>query len=703
MINEHNTFATWGYGIAILLYATIALQFYRRNLAVRELTLIKIALMGALSSTVIWSGFGLAINIANTFQYLFFYQLFDVLRYSSWHILLILLLHSNNKIHPPIEIKWLKSFAGVLFIFQIIALLFNWVNTEKFENEFRFIFYGMMFASVFSLILIEQLFRNSSNDSKWSIKPFCIGLAGSFLFDLYLFSEKIISNYSDIDAINMRGLVHASIAPLLLISIFHRRDWVTNIKISPKAAFQTTALLAIGFYLIFISIVGYYLKYFGGNWGRVFQIGLLFVALIFLTIVASSESARAKLRVLLRKNFFKYRFDYREEWLKFTKTLSSESSIENVGLQIIQGLANMLESPAGALWIKNPDKSTFSQMARWNFEINAEDIDEKSALCEFMTQSGWIINMEEYKSNFEHYKNLNLPSCILNASQAWLIIPLLVGEDLIGFVVLAYSRTHMDVNWEVNDLLKTAGRQAASYLMQMQSTEALLEIRKFDAFNRMSAFVVHDLKNIVTQLSLMMKNAERLNHNPEFQQDMLSTVENSLNRMRQLMLQLHEGNTPSGTTYGVDLRGIIHKIEMLSSMKGRNLNVKLGEPVFARGHEDRLERVIGHIVQNALDATDTGGNVWINLDNFNGQARVIIGDTGIGMSSEFIKNKLFKPFQSTKENGMGIGTYESAQYIKELGGCIEVDSNLNRGTTISIFLPLLNTAKKSAPHLMENT
>ena len=179
-----------------------------------------------------------------------------------------------------------------------------------------------------------------------------------------------------------------------------------------------------------------------------------------------------------------------------------------------------------------------------------------------------------------------------------------MGEQLIGFVVLNSARTPMDVNWEVNDLLKTAGRQAASFLAQMQATEALLEVRKFDAFNRMSAFVVHDLKNIVTQLSLMMKNAKRLHDNPEFQQDMLMTVENSLDRMRQLMLQLREGATPPGTAFGVDLQGIARRIEADVAGRGRTLELDVAETVVTRGHEDRLERVIGHVVQNAMDATD---------------------------------------------------------------------------------------------------
>jgi putative PEP-CTERM system histidine kinase len=284
---------------------------------------------------------------------------------------------------------------------------------------------------------------------------------------------------------------------------------------------------------------------------------------------------------------------------------------------------------------------------------------------------------------------------LLNLPQAWLIVPLCVGEQLIGFVVLNSARTPMDVNWEVNDLLKTAGRQAASFLAQMQATEALLEVRKFDAFNRMSAFVVHDLKNIVTQLSLMMKNAKRLHANPEFQQDMLMTVENSLDRMRQLMLQLREGATPPGTAFGVDLISVARRIEADVVGRGRQLELDVAEKVLARGHEDRLERVIGHVVHNALDATDPSGRVWLKIERSGGSARIEVGDTGHGMTQEFVRDRLFKPFHSTKQAGMGIGAYESFQYVKELGGDIAVNSEPGQGTQVSMLLPLFETHEES--------
>jgi putative PEP-CTERM system histidine kinase len=310
------------------------------------------------------------------------------------------------------------------------------------------------------------------------------------------------------------------------------------------------------------------------------------------------------------------------------------------------------------------------------------------SLARFLLTNRWVINLEEFRSSPERYAELHVPPWLAEVPGAWLVVPLATGSDLIGFVILATARTQVDVNWEVNDLLKTAGRQAASYLGQMQATEALLEARKFDAFNRMSAFVVHDLKNIVSQLSLMVKNAERHRDNPEFQQDMLMTVEHAVERMKQLMMQLREGTTPVDAPQGVDLADVVRRIQRNKSGQQPVPELQLEEGVAAKGHQDRLERVIGHIVQNALDATQRNGRVWIKLTRENGQAVVEIGDTGHGMTPEFVRDRLFKPFQTTKQTGMGIGAYESFQYVQELGGRIGVDSAPNVGTRVRLLLPL---------------
>jgi putative PEP-CTERM system histidine kinase len=207
--------------------------------------------------------------------------------------------------------------------------------------------------------------------------------------------------------------------------------------------------------------------------------------------------------------------------------------------------------------------------------------------------------------------------------------------------------------------------------------------------------VVHDLKNIVTQLSLMMKNAKRLAHNPEFQADMIMTVENSLERMRQLMLQLREGATPAGAAVGVDLARIARTLEESVQRRGRQLDVAEAQPVATRGHAERMERVIGHLVNNALDATTPDQRVWLKIDRMGSHARVEVGDNGHGMSEAFIRDRLFKPFETTKNTGMGIGAYESFQYVQELGGKVDVRSREGEGTVVTLLLPLIETFSRS--------
>ena len=687
-------------GVAYAVFAVHLLQLgYLR--APRDR--LKTAMLAAAVCSALWGSLLLVFLWTGQPYLQVFSGLFDLLRYAAWFALLLGLLRAPDSAQLPPGIAWLRPLAIGLVLFGVLALGMLVQRATVLGDPARLILLSAMAMPVLALVLLEQLFRNVAEDLRWNVKPLCLGLAGIFLFDLYLFSQAVLFNSLDRNVLSIRGAVHALVLPLLLLSSSRSSNWTSKVRVSRRAAFHSATLLIAGLYLLFISAVGYYVRYFGGEWGPALQVGLVFAALVLLVVLALSATVRAKLRVLLGKHFFRYRYDYREEWLKFTKTLSDQKSPQEMGPQVIRGLADMLESPAGALWLRNKGEAAFSQLATWNMpELSAKE-DTTSAFCKFMTTSGWVVNLEEYRSYPRRYGQLALPDWLRELKQAWLVVPLSVGEELIGFVVLASARTRMDVNWEVNDLLKTAGRQAASFLAQMQATEALLDARKFDAFNRMSAFVVHDLKNIVTQLSLMMKNAKRLHDNPEFQQDMLMTVENSLDRMRQLMSQLREGASSSGSTAGVDLVEIARRLAASSAQRGRTLDLELQDQVFTRGLEERLERVLGHVVQNAMDATDASGRVWLKLLRASGQARIEIGDTGHGMSQDFVRNKLFKPFQSTKTTGMGIGAFESFQYVQELGGKIEVDSVVNRGTVVSVLLPLLEVQKASDIHLPKSS
>ena len=683
------TVAAWGYGLAGCGYAAFAiyLRFGLRG------GLSGMALLTAVSLTAAWGFLGLAFALAHAPILFALGAVVDVLRVGAWFAFLLLLVERRGGSTAPVapagasRTTWLLPVAGALVVLGVLAQGSVALGWQVFGDSGRLALFDSLALTVFGLMLVEQLFRNAPEDARWSIKPLCLGLAGGFVFDLYLFADALLFSRVDPDAWSVRGLVHALVLPLVAVSAARNRDWTFAIALSRRVVFHSTALLVSGIYLLFMAGAGYYVRYFGGNWGPALQVALLFAGLLGLGVIAFSGSLRAKLRVIVSKHFFSYRYDYRDEWLRFTQALSARGGPHQLGQDVVKGLADMLESPAGSLWLRDTPGHYFVQAGRWNMTADSAAEPTDSAFARFLSDTGWVVNLEEFRSSPERYRELRLPLWLSELPNAWLIIPLANGGELIGFVILATARTRVDVNWEVNDLLKTAARQAATFLGQMQATEALLEARKFDAFNRMSAFVVHDLKNIVAQLSLMLKNAERHRDNPEFQKDMLMTVEHSVERMKQLMMQLREGTTPVDAAHGVDLAVVVERIQRAKSGQRPSPDVRIEATVIAKGHESRLERVIGHLVQNAIDATDKDGRVWIRLAKQDGLALVEVGDTGHGMTPEFVRERLFRPFQTTKETGMGIGAYESMQYVQELGGRVQVDSTLDVGTQVRLLLP----------------
>lgn len=644
--------------------------------------------VAALGATVAWSAVEAASGLWPTRALEPWADLLDLLRYGAWLGFLVALFGDVDSQPRPVRV--LRGIAiAALGATAVLLLLTLWRGPLQVPARTQIA--AFLALPLCGLLLVEQVFRGLGEDSRWNAKPLCLGLGVLFAFDVYLYSEALLFARFDADASSVRSAAQALAVPFLLAAARRGQKWIAQLQVSRSAAFYSATLILVGAYLLLMSALGYYVRFSGGTWGRALQFGLLAVALAVLGLLVFSGSVRSQLRVFVGKHFFRYRYDYREEWLRFTALLSSKRSPQEMGEMIVRGLAKMVECEGGGLWTRVGREGAFVQVVAWNQPAVAHAEPPGSALCAFLRGKGWVIDLDEYRLAPRRYGSLVLPPWLLANSSGWLVVPLLAGDELFGFVLLSRPLTKIKLNWEVLDLMKTAGRQAAGYLAQMQATEALLDARKFEAFNRMSAFVVHDLKNIVAQLSLMLKNAQRLHDNREFQQDMLLTVESSLEKMRRLMLQLREGNTPPGAVHGVDLSAVMRRLVKLARAQGRELEVDITERLATRGHGDRLERVLGHLVQNALDATPRSGRVWVRVGRFGGQVQVDVGDTGKGMSEGFVRDQLFRPFNTTKHQGMGIGTYESQQYIRELGGSISVQSVEGEGTLMTVLLPLFET------------
>lgn len=544
---------------------------------------------------------------------------------------------------------------------------------------------GLAF-SLLGAVMTEQFYRNTPQQWRWGVKPMALGLAFTLVFDLYFFSEAIMFREMNPTLWAARGLVHALAIPLFAASSARIREWSIRLNVSREAVFHTSALVMTGAALLLIALAGYYVRFFGGEWGAALQTVVLAAGALGLLAAIASGSVRAWLRVFVNKHFFSLRYDYRAEWLKLADTLYRASSVDTLREASVRVMADLVESPGGMLWLRD-DQGGYAPAARLN--VPALDAREPadSALVATVLGRMWVVNIEEHRSRPGVYGHMRLPEWVASIPDAWLICPLGSEDMPLGFVVLCRPRALLDLNWEVRDLLKTAGRQVAGVLNQTQAMEALIEAKKFEAFSKMSAFVVHDLKNLIAQLSLLLRNAQKHRDNPEFQQDMLETIEHAVGRMNSMLLQLRSGTQPIEQAAPVSLTPLLERLHRARARSA--CTVELDDPggLVIRAHEDRIERVVGHLVQNALDATPQTGKVTIRARGDLHGVVIEVEDNGCGMTEEFVRERLFKPFQSTKANGMGIGAYESFRYIHDLGGRIEVDSEPGRGSLFRLVFP----------------
>lgn len=678
------TLAAWSYGVALVAYLAFALRMvlgWRRSLRAA-------LLLGAILATALWAAAGMALALWDAPGLWLTADASDTLRYATWFAFLGTLLGGawSPGSAPPFP-RWVVALVA-LGLMASVALSEDLPLRRALGVEGSRLEFGLRLGiAVFGLMLVEHLIRGAHPQARWAIKPLCLALGAIFGLDLLLYADATLFARLDLDIWTARGVANALAVPFIAIATARNPRWTIEMHVSREVVYRSTALLVSAAFLLAVAAAGYVVLYLGGDWGRTLQIELLFAALLAFTMVATSGRFRSRLKVFVSKHFFSYRYDYRQEWLRFTSALSSESSDQGLQERVIVALADLVESPAGMLWL-NDGCGGLRLTARWNMAaVDAvEPLD--GSLGAFLARTGWVVSVSEIAATPTQYPGLQLPAWLAAVRDAWLIVPLpSAPADMLGFVVLATPRAAIEVDWEVRDLLKTASRQAASYLGQLRATEALLEARKFDAFNRMSAFVVHDLKNLVAQLSLLIRNAERHRENPEFQRDMLTTVEHVVERMNRLMLQLRAGTAPVENARPVDLEVLVRRVCAAKATDQSRIELELTAGVTTVGHEDRLEHVIGHLVQNAIDATLAGGHVSVRVQRNRGAAVIEVADTGIGMSPEFVRERLFKPFQTTKPGGMGIGVYESSQYVAGLGGQMTIDSEPGEGTRVRVLLP----------------
>jgi len=606
----------------------------------------------------------------------------ELLRDAAWSAALLVLLGHLRPAAGQRRSRTLVVISAFYLLLALGTLAGPWLPALI---DFHVTVVGRLGLAVLGMLLVEQLYRNRGVQERWAIKFACLGIGAMFAYDFYMYSDTLLFRDLSEELWAARGGVNALTAPLIALSLARSTSWPTQIAVSRRMLFHSAALVGSAIYLLAMSSAAYYLRFVGGTWGSLMQMVFLFGAIVLLAGVLFSGTFRAWLKVFIAKHFYRYNYDYREEWLAFTRTLSQQGP--GLGERSISALGALVESPGGALWIRR-DAGPYEAAAHWHATPPALPEPADSPFCQFMEQKQWLVDLDEYARDQTLYGEMVIPEWLHSFPRAWLVVPLLLHGRLFGFVVLQQARSAVNLNWEVRDLLKIAGTQAASYLAQQETDSALMLARQFDSFNRLSTFVVHDLKNLVAQLSLMMSNAEKHRDNPEFQRDMMETVDLSVQKMKLMLQKLSRTASPERAS-PLEIGPLLAQAVALKAAFEPRPLLEIGpQGLRVLAEAERLERVLGHLIQNAIEATPRDGRVTVRLSRAGESVQIEVSDTGCGMSEEFIRERLFKPFDSTKSAGMGIGAFESREYIHQLGGQLQVRSQLDQGTTFTVSLPL---------------
>ncbi len=610
----------------------------------------------------------------------------EISAYVFWIILLTRILGvAVNRVFDPLY-RSQTAIAGLTLLAYVIVLAAS-VFPGRLDASWP-VLPKLVFCLI-GIVSLEQVARNTRRDHEWNVKFLIIGLGAVFTYGFVLYADALLFRGVSRTLVAPQGYVYALAAPLVAIASLRNRTHRMNVNLSRRFVFRTGTLLLAGGYLLVMGTAGYYVRFFGGEWGEVFQVFLVSAGLVGLAVIGVSTQVRSALRQAIERNFYEYKYDYRDEWLRVTRELTQANPDEEVGPRAIHALTDLLHANTGAYW-RMSNEGVLLPMTQlggqWNSPFSPAG---SKSLTTFFERFDWIIDLDEYRRNPAAYDGLDLSLDLDLLKGARFAVPLTIEDRLFGIVVIGPPVTPMNLIWEDYDILKIIARQSAGFLALHHADRVLSASKQLRAMDQLSAFVVHDLKTVSAQLGLLLRNAERHKTNPAFIEDMLKTTENAVGRMNKLVDQLRSRDQES-PQHKLDLITVVDQVVKDRGAQDPKPQLETFiSSVTVRADAERLGSVIAHVIQNAQDATEPSGTVRVRIDSTPVWAIVTITDTGQGMSREFLDNELFAPFATTKGvAGIGVGAYQCREYIRALGGDVSVRSQVGVGTEFTLRLPL---------------
>jgi putative PEP-CTERM system histidine kinase len=536
--------------------------------------------------------------------------------------------------------------------------------------------------AVSSLLLLENLYLNTAPDARWHINLLCIALGGLFLFDVLMYSDALLFRRLSLPLFAGRAPATTIAAPLIALAAARARRWKIDIHVSRDVVFHSFTLIAAGIFLVSIAVTGEIVRRGGAEWGYVAEVTLIFASLLTVAVLLTSGSVRSRLRILFVDHFFSARYDYRREWMRCIDTLTAPEAHVGLHKRAIQAVAQVVDSPAGVLFVRAPEDVAFQWAGSLNMPAATEPISPGNPLVPLFREGDWIVVLDE------------MPEArigLANLPRAWLVVPLSHFGSLIGFVVLAESRASFKLEREAYDLLRVVGREVASRVAEQRAAQILDQTRQLREYSQRFAFVIHDIKNVSGQLSMLLTNAEVHADNPEFQRDMLVTVRASVGKITRLLTRLQADRQERSHTLVAPLEHVVAMAEVCRMTRSAAIAVRDdGHKAGIAIDPEAFDAVLTHLLNNAAEASgDRIVTVVMRHENMN--IVIDIADRGPGMAPEFVRDELFRPFSTTKGEGHGIGAYQARELLREAGGDLLVLTRMGEGTTMRLLLPAVPT------------
>ncbi|MGM0449410.1 MAG: XrtA/PEP-CTERM system histidine kinase PrsK [Pseudomonadota bacterium] len=662
------------------------------------------ALFLAASLTAIWSIGIAAQNIWGWPDFALRY-LTELTRNTAW-ILVLFALIRDARDNSRMTRRMLLFASGALLVILtvlIAAVLVGWVlETDLFSA--RAALFAQLAISLLGISILEQIWRNASAYGRSSIRYICFGIAGIFVYEFLLYADALLFNRMSSGLWDARGAVNALLTPLFAVNLINARRQPVQLQLSRTFVYHAGALIFGGIYLVIVAVGGYYVRLAGGEWGEGLQVVFVAVFVLLFVLLMSSNWFRSRVMMFVSQNFFDYKYDYRDEWLKMTETFSNLNEDPPLPERAIRTLAGLVESQTGALWLRG-EEGHFTLQATVGLEPPKHtQIDRDAELVQFFQEREWILDMDEYSMDPVRYNLLEIPDAIMGFNDQWLVIPLYLGREIYGIALVGSPYTRVELNWENFDLMRVVGRQLSNFLAQADAQNRLSRAMQFEAVNKASAFMMHDLKTLIAQLSLMVSNAPRHRHNPQFIDDMIATTDHAVNKMSRLVDHIRKPETEERET-DMDLAELALRVaRQQANHDPEPLYDGPQSGVTVHADPQQLQNVLSHLVQNAQDATPRDGEVSITLKASHDSVVLFIQDTGQGMSESFVRDSLFRPFESTKGlTGMGIGAYQALEYVKQIGGAMDVTSEPGVGSCFTIRLPLATSVSSTEPEMLQGS